>query len=74
MIRRLFTQHYPQVRLYQRNPDRNWSSERVVGLDAVVEIPMFELHLHLGGLYANLKFRPRPTLVEPESETSRLSI
>jgi Uma2 family endonuclease len=64
----------PQVRLYRRDPHRNWTSERLVGLDAAVDIPLFGLRLHLGDLYANLEFRPRPTLVGPEDPVSRFSI
>lgn len=65
---------YPQVRLYQRDPDRNWTSERLVGLDAVLQIPTFDLRLQVSDIYANLEFRPRPTLVEPENSTARFSI
>ncbi|MBV9249187.1 MAG: hypothetical protein JO227_08100 [Acetobacteraceae bacterium] len=65
---------YPQVRLYQRDPDRNWRSERFVGLEAEVVIPMFNLRLRLLDVYANLEFRPRPTLVDPENPTPKFSI
>jgi Uma2 family endonuclease len=64
----------PQVRLYQRTPDRSWTSARLVGLDAVVDIPMFNLTLKLSDLYANLEFRPRLILVDPENPAAAFSI
>jgi Uma2 family endonuclease len=57
---------YPQVRLYRRDNDRNWTSERLTGLDALVTMPLLILELRLADLYAGLVFRPRPTLVEPD--------
>jgi Uma2 family endonuclease len=57
---------YPQVRLYRRDNDRNWTSERLTGLDALVTMPLLILELRLAELYAGLVFRPRPTLVEPD--------
>ena len=56
---------YPQVRVYRRQPDRNWDSERLVGLDAVIALPAFDLQLPLSSLYAGLSFCTRPALVEP---------
>jgi Uma2 family endonuclease len=61
---------YPQVRVYRREPHRNWTSDRLTGLDAVIELPRFDMRLSLGALYAGLAFRPRPILVEsPETES-----
>ena len=54
----------PQVRLYRRNAGREWESERLTGLEAVLEMALLALRLGLADLYANLTFRPRPTLVE----------
>jgi len=66
---------YPQVRIYRRQPDRNWDSERLVGLDAVIALPAFDFRLPLSALYAGLSFRARPTLVEPpEGFSSKFSI
>lgn len=65
---------YPQVRLYERHLDRNWRSERLVGMDAVVNVPMFDLRLRLSELYAGLEFRPGPTLASPETSPSRSGI
>ena len=64
----------PQVRLYFRDANRNWTSERTAALDAVVEMPSLGLLLHLSDIYAGLVFRPRPTLVEADESASRLSI
>jgi Uma2 family endonuclease len=64
----------PQVRLYQRAPDRSWTSARLTGLDAVEDIPIFNLSLKLSDLYANLEFRPRPILVDPENPAAAFSI
>jgi Uma2 family endonuclease len=65
---------YPQVRLYHREPDRGWTSNRLVGLDAVLELSLFNLRLPLSTLYSGLTFRPRPTLVESEEIPSKPGI
>ena len=65
---------YPQVRLYQRDAGRSWVSERLTGLEATVALPMFQLELRLSDVYANLEFRPRPSLVNPDNPTSRYAI
>ncbi len=66
---------YPQVRVYRRRADRSWASDRLLGLDAVIELPIFDFALKLSSLYAGLSFRPRPTLVEPpESPGSKFLI
>jgi Uma2 family endonuclease len=57
----------PQVRLYWRDAGGNWTSGRVAGLEASVEMPALGLRISLGELYAGLQFRPRPTLVEVAS-------
>jgi Uma2 family endonuclease len=61
---------FPQVRRYYREPDRVWSSNRVAGIDSVLELPLFDLRLPLSALYAGLAFRARPTLVPPENAVS----
>jgi Uma2 family endonuclease len=63
----------PQVRVFSRLPDRNWTSTRLAGLDAELVLPQIDFRLPLRALYAGLSFRPRPTLVEPPEE-SRFSI
>jgi Uma2 family endonuclease len=65
---------YPQVRVYRRESDRSWVSDRLTGLDAVIELPKFDIRLSLGVLYAGLAFRPRPTLVQPPAPESRFAI
>ncbi len=57
---------FPQVRLYRCGDDRNWTSERLTGLDAAVEMKLLGLRLVLADLYAGLVFRPRPMLVESD--------
>jgi len=57
---------HTQVRPYWRDDDRNWTRERLTGLDAVVRMPLLILEVRLADLYAGLVFRPRPTLVEPD--------
>ncbi len=65
----------PQVRLYRRDDHRNWTSDRLAGLDAEVDMPLFGLRLRLSDLYSGLVFRPRPTLVDPpDHQASRFSI
>jgi len=56
----------PQIRVYRRQADRSWSSERLAGLTAVLDLPLLDFRLPLSSLYAGLSFRPRPTLVGPE--------
>jgi hypothetical protein len=63
----------PQVRLFSRLPDRSWTSTRLAGLDAELELPRIDVRLPLRPLYAGLSFQSRPTLVEP-TESSRYSI
>jgi Uma2 family endonuclease len=66
---------YPQVRLYRRGDDRNWTSDRLTGLASLVEIPRLGLRLPLGDLYSGQVFRTRPTLVEPADDpASKFSI
>ena len=64
---------YPQVRVFNRLPDRSWTSTRLAGLDAELELPRIDFRLPLRALYAGLSFQSRPTLVEP-TESSRYSI
>lgn len=65
---------YPQVRLYTRDAGGVWTSERIMGLESRVVIPKFNMELPLADLYNRLEFRPRPTLVEPETPDPRFSI
>lgn len=66
---------FPQVRLYWRNTDRTWTSDRLAGLEAVVEIPLLGLRLALAGLYAGLVFRSQPMPVDPgDNPASKFSI
>ena len=65
---------HPHIRLYWRNSNRNWTSDRMAGLDAVVEMPILGLRLQLSDIYAGLVFRPRPTIVEVDQPASKLSI
>lgn len=66
---------FPQVRLHRRDEDRNWVSDRLLGLEAVVDLPSAGVRFALAELYAGLAFRPRPVLVEPTDATgARLSI
>lgn len=58
---------FPQVRLYFRDANRVWASERTTGLDAIVEMPLLDLSLRLGDIYEGLVFRQRPTLVEADA-------
>jgi Uma2 family endonuclease len=60
----------PLVRLYRRGAGRQWTSDRITGLEAAVEMPSLELELRLDDLYAGLTFRPRPTLVDPAEPTA----
>jgi Uma2 family endonuclease len=64
----------PQVRLYSRDAARNWISERMAGLDAVVEMPVLGVSLGLADLYSGLVFQPRPVLVDVAEPTARLTI
>jgi Uma2 family endonuclease len=64
----------PQVRLYWRDPAGQWTSARLAGSDAVVEMPALGLSLRLAELYAGLEFRPRPALVELDETTGKPSI
>ena len=57
----------PQVRLYWRDGARRWTSTRMVGLDAVVDMPVLGLHLPMSEVYRDLQFPPRPTLVEGDA-------
>lgn len=66
--------NYPQVRLYERGVGRAWTSNRLAGLDAVVEMPILGLKLTLGDLYAGLAFRPYPVPAGIEIATSKFSI
>jgi Uma2 family endonuclease len=63
----------PQVRLFSRLPDRSWTSTRLAGLDAELELPRIDFRLPLRALYAGLSFQSGPTLVEPTG-SSRYSI
>lgn len=54
----------PQARLYRRDGNGDWTSERIAGLEAAVALPGLGLRLLLVDLYAGLSFRPRPSLVE----------
>ncbi len=65
---------HPQVRLYWRDDNRNWTSVRISGLEAMVEMPILGLKVPLNDVYAGLMFRPRPALVEADEATSKLSI
>jgi Uma2 family endonuclease len=66
---------YPQVRIYRRDSNRDWTSDRLAGLDAVVDMSPLSLHLPLGDLYSGLVFRSRPWLVEAtDNPASKLSI
>jgi Uma2 family endonuclease len=66
---------YPQVRIYRRDSNRDWTSDRLAGLDAVVDMPLLSLPLRLGDLYSGLVFRLRPRLVEAtDNPASKLSI
>ena len=58
----------PQIRVYRRQADRSWSSERLAGLTAVLDLPLLDFRVPLSSLYAGLSFRPRPTLVGPEGD------
>lgn len=57
---------HPLVRVYRRAPDRSWTGDKVIGMDAILDFPLFDFHLSLSDLYAGLTFRPRPRLVDPE--------
>jgi Uma2 family endonuclease len=66
---------YPQVRLYQRDSNRHWTSDRLAGLDAEVDMPLLSLRLRLSDLYSGLVFHPRRTLVDPpDNPASEFSI
>jgi len=66
---------FPQVRLYWRSMDRNWTSDRLAGLEAVVDIPLLGLRLALADLYAGLSFRPQPMPVDPaDNPASKFAI
>jgi Uma2 family endonuclease len=54
---------YPRVRLYLRDGNRNWTSDRLAGLDAEVDMPLLSLRLLPSDLYSGLVYRPRPALV-----------
>lgn len=64
----------PQVRLFRRNADRSWMSNRLAGLDAVLDLPLLSVSLTLAEIYESLSFRPRPTLIGPDDTTPNLSI
>ena len=49
---------YPQVRRYYREPDRTWASNRLKGLDAVLDLALFDMRLALSALYAGLASSP----------------
>jgi Uma2 family endonuclease len=54
----------PNVHLYSRDPDRNWTDVVLKGLDAVIVLDRLGVTLGLQDIYAGLEFRPRPKLVE----------
>lgn len=56
----------PQIRLYWRDAERRWASVRVAGLDAVIDMPVIGVALPLAELYRDLRFPPRPTLIDAE--------
>lgn len=58
---------WPQVRVHYREPDRNWSSYRLAGLDSVLNLPRLCMKLSLGDLYSGLTFRPRPVFLETDA-------
>ncbi len=49
----------PQARLYWRDDDGIWLSERVVGLGMSINMPGLEIRLALSELFEGLTFRPK---------------
>lgn len=48
---------WPQVRLYWRDGERRWDSVRLLGLEAVIDLPVLEISLPLSDLYRDLAFQ-----------------
>ncbi len=65
---------HPFVRVYRRAPDRGWTGDKVAGMDATLDLPLFDFRLPLSDLYAGLTFRPRPRLVDPEDTETKSSL
>lgn len=55
----------PFVRVYRRKTDRGWDPDKTVGLDAVVDFPLFDFRLALADLYEGVTFRQSPRRVGP---------
>jgi Uma2 family endonuclease len=70
----LIDPEYPQVRLYERDDQRVWNTERITGLEAVIELPKIGATLRLSDMYDGLQFRPRPTSVDRDDPASKFSI
>jgi Uma2 family endonuclease len=65
---------HPFARAYRRAPDRSWTGDKVVGMDAILDLPLFDFHLPLSDLYAGLTFRPRPRLVDRDDTETKFSL
>jgi Uma2 family endonuclease len=70
----LIDPEHPQVRLYWRDDNRAWSTRRITGIEAVVEMPRIGVTLRLDDMYEGLQFRPRPVPVDHDDPGSRFSI
>ena len=54
---------HPLVRLYFRDGDRRWVSQRIAGLDQSIDLPLLDMVVPLHELYDGLTFHPGPVLV-----------
>ena len=53
----------PEIRHWSRQPERSWSPVRLIGSDAVLEIPELPATFGLASFYEGVTFRQRPHLV-----------
>ena len=56
-----------EIRLWTREPDRNWSESRLLGLDATVRLSALGLALPAAEIYDGVAFPSRPRLVADET-------
>jgi Uma2 family endonuclease len=54
----LVDEERPSVRVCHRAPHRDWIGSDLIGLSAVLDVPLLDFRLPLSDLYAGLAFRP----------------
>ena len=46
----------------------------MVGINSILDLPLFDVRLPLSDLYAGVTFNPRPRLVYPEDTETKFSL